>query len=128
MEYRYSDLTGKIIGASMMVHSTLGPGFPEVIYQRALKIELVEKGVQFQKECEMPVYYRNNHIGTRRVDFLVANLICVELKAVKKLDDTHLAQTLNYLEAFKMEIGLLINFGAKSLEYKRLINHRLTTD
>lgn len=120
--YKYSDLTGKIIGAAMKVHSTLGNGFQEVIYQKALAIELGKQGLGFQREVEMPIYYDGQQIGTRRMDFLVENRIMTELKAITKLEDVHLAQALNYLEAYHLEIGLLLNFGTKSLVYRRLIN------
>ena len=109
-----------IIGCAMSVHSTLGNGFQEVIYQRALEIEMIEKGLTFCREQEMPIYYKNQHIGTRRVDFLVEDSICVELKALTQLENVHLAQAINYLEAFELEIGLLINFGSSSLQFKRI--------
>lgn len=123
-EYKYSDLTSKIIGCSMTVHSTLGNGFQEVIYQRALEIEMEMVGLQFSREFEMPIFYRHQHIGTRRVDFLVEDKISVELKAVIKLEDVHFAQAINYLEAYNLEIGLLINFGERSLNFKRLTNKK----
>lgn len=119
--YKHSELTGKIIGAAMQVHSTLGNGFQEVIYQRALAIEFGKRGIGFQRELEMPIFYDDQQIGTRRVDFLVENKVMVELKARTKLEEVHFAQTINYLEAYRLEIGLLINFGAKSLEFKRFI-------
>ena len=122
---KYEDITKKIIAASMKVHSELGNGFQEVIYQRALEIELPYENLSFQREMEMPIYYRNQQIGTRRVDFFVEDKIMVELKAIIKLEDVHLAQAMNYLEAYKMEIGLLINFGSKSLEFKRVHNNKL---
>ena len=114
------DLTYKVIGCAMKVHSYLGNGFQEVIYQRALAIEMTNQGVSFAREIEMPIFYDNQNIGSRRVDFMVANKIIVELKAIIHLEDVHLAQGLNYLVAYKMDKGLLINFGAKSLEVKRL--------
>ena len=120
-QYKHSDLTAKIIGAAMEVHKTLGNGFQEVIYQRALAIELENSGLAFSREHEMPVEYKGVQIGTRRVDFFVEDKVMVEIKAVIKLEDVHLAQAINYLEAYKLEIGLLINFGAKSLEFKRLM-------
>jgi GxxExxY protein len=123
-DYKYSELTGKIIGASMEVHKLLGNGFQEVIYQRALAKELELIGVSFQRELEMPIYYKGDSIGSRRVDFLVEEVVSVEIKAVTKLEDVHLAQAINYLEAYDLEIGLLINFGTKSLEFKRLINSK----
>lgn len=121
---KYSSETSVIIGCCMKVHSALGRGFPEVFYQRALAIELEESGISYEREFEMPVYYHEKHIGTRRVDFLVYGIIAVEIKATSELDDGHLAQALNYLEAQNLEVGLLINFGAKSLQFKRLINHK----
>lgn len=121
-QYKYSDLTSKIIGCAMQVHSALGNGFQEKIYQRALEIEMTDAGIGFSREYEMPVFYKNHQIGTRRVDFLVEGVIAVELKAVIQLEDVHLAQAINYLEAYDLEVGLLINFGAKSLQFKRLNN------
>jgi len=121
-QYKYSDLTGRIIGCSMEVHKRLGNGFQEVIYQRALAIEMRLAGIEFSREFEMPIFYREEQIGTRRVDFFIEGLISVELKALINLEDVHLAQAINYLEAYNLEIGLLINFGAKSLEFRRLIN------
>lgn len=121
-EYKFSELTSKIIGCAMTVHKTLGNGFQEVIYQRALEIEMVEAGISFSREHEMPIFYKEQQIGTRRVDFLVEGVVSVELKALTQLEDVHLAQAINYLEAYNLEIGLLINFGAKSLQFKRIIN------
>jgi GxxExxY protein len=117
---KYEDLTRKIIGCAMKVHGVLGNGFQEVIYQRAFALEMTHKGLSFEREKEMPIFYRDEQIGTRRVDFFVEEKIMVELKALIKLEDAHLAQAINYLEAYKMEIGLLIHFGAKSLEFKRV--------
>lgn len=108
----------------MAVHRALGNGFQEVIYQRALEIELADSGIAFSREHEMPVYYKNQQIGSRRVDFLIENLVSVELKAIIKLEDVHFAQAINYLEAYDLEVGLLINFGSKSLEFKRLVNSK----
>ncbi len=120
----YSDITRRIIGCAMKVHSTLGNGFQEVIYQRALAIEMGFDGLAFEREKEMGIFYRGVHIGTRRVDFFVEGKIMVELKALVALEDVHLAQAMNYLEAYNMEIGLLINFGAKSLQFKRVHNNK----
>jgi GxxExxY protein len=125
---KYEEITKRIIGCAMKVHSTLGNGFQEVIYQRALEIEMSLEELKFEREKEMPVIYRSYNIGTRRVDFFVEEKIMVELKALILLEDVHLAQAKNYLEAYNMEIGLLINFGAKSLEFKRLYNKRLNKD
>lgn len=108
----------------MEVHKILGNGFQEVIYQRALAKEMNLQNVSFSREYEMPVFYKEEQIGTRRVDFLVDEKVSVEIKAIIKLEDVHLAQAINYLEAYNLEIGLLINFGAKSLEFKRLINSK----
>ena len=117
----YKALTGKIIGCAMQVHRVLGTGFQEVIYQRALAIELGYCGVDAQRELEMPIFYRQQEIGSRRVDFLVNELVLVELKALSALNETHHAQIINYLEAYRLPIGLLINFGASSLEFKRFV-------
>ncbi|GAB2621603.1 GxxExxY protein [Emticicia sediminis] len=114
------ELTYKIIGCAMKVHATLGNGFQEVIYQRALAIEFQKSNIPFERELEMQIFYEGVEIGTRRVDFLVASKVMVELKALVALEDVHLAQGLNYLVAYKINKGLLINFGAKSLEVKRL--------
>ena len=125
---KYEELTRRIIAAAMKVHSTLGNGFQEVIYQRALEIEFPYHNLNFEREKEMSIFYRGQEIGTRRVDFFVENVIMVELKAVIQLEDVHLAQAMNYLEAYKMEIGLLINFGTKSLQFKRVHNNKLNLD
>ncbi len=121
----HEDLTKKIIGCAMEVHKQLGNGFQEVIYQRALEIEMRAAGLEFAREMEMPIYYKGIQIGTRRVDFFVEGKVMLELKALIKLEDVHLAQAMNYLEAYKMEIGLLVNFGARSLEFKRVHNNKL---
>jgi len=122
--YKYSELTSKIIGCAMTAHKTLGNGFQEVIYQRAMAIELNLAGIEFSREFEMPIFYREEQIGTRRVDFLVEGVISVELKAINKLENVHFAQAINYLEAYNLEIGLLINFGETSLNFKRLTNKK----
>jgi len=114
------ELTYKIIGCAMKVHNTLGNGFQEVIYQRCLAIELEKAGLEFLREQEMPIYYENIHVGTRRADFIIAGQVMVELKAIIKLEEVQLAQALNYLTAYQIEKGLLINFGSTSLEVKRL--------
>jgi len=115
-------ITHKIIGCAMEVHNTLGNGFQEVIYQRCLSIELNENGIEHKREVEMPIFYKGNEVGLRRADFLVMDKIIVELKAIIDLEDVHLAQAMNYLEAYNLPTGLLINFGAKSLQFKRLFN------
>ncbi len=121
---KYEDLTKQIIGCAMKVHSTLGNGFQEVIYQRCLAIEMNKAKLDFARELEMPIFYEGFEVGTRRVDFLVESLVMVELKALLSLEPVHIAQGLNYLEAYNLEIGLLINFGARSLEFKRLKNKK----
>jgi GxxExxY protein len=123
-KYPYADITEKIIGCAMKVHNKLGNGFQEVIYQRALAIEFRKNNIGFQREFEMDIYYDEEAIGKRRVDFLVEDKIMVELKALTELDNSQPAQTINYLEAYNLEIGLLINFGAKSLQFKRYINSK----
>lgn len=124
MDYKYSDMTEKILLSAMNVHSILGNGFQEVIYLRALEIEFRSSGIDFGRKVSIPVFYKGELIGERRVDFLIEGKICVELKALIQLENVHLAQGKNYLEAFNIEIGLLINFGAKSLEWKRLYNNK----
>ena len=123
-EYKYSALTSKIIGCAIEVHKYLGNGFQELIYQRSLKEEFFIQEVQFAREFEMPIFYKGQQVGTRRVDFLVEEVICVELKALVSLEDVHLAQAINYLEAYNLEIGLLINFGARKLEFRRVVNKK----
>jgi GxxExxY protein len=112
----------------MTVHKALGNGFQEVIYQRALAIEMNLVGISFSREFEMPIFYREEQIGTRRVDFLIEGIISVELKAITLLEDVHFAQAINYLEAFNLEIGLLINFGERSLNFKRLTNKKFKSE
>ena len=124
---KYEDITHKIIGCAMHVHSTLGNGFQEVIYQRALAIEMRLAGLSFHREMEMPIFYREEQIGTRRVDFFVEDGVMVELKALEKIEDVHKAQAINYLEAYHIADGLLINFGGLSLEFKRMYNKKLIT-
>jgi len=121
VEYYKSDITGKIIGCAQRVHRFLGNGFQEVIYQRALKIEFEKEGLLFEREKEMDIFYDDVVVGNRRVDFLVDEDVMVELKAITKLEDVNIAQLVNYIEAYKVKIGLLVNFGAKSLEVKRYI-------
>ena len=119
---KYEEITHKIIGCAMKVHRTLGKGFQEIIYQRALSMEMGKQGLSFQREMEMSIFYEGIDIGTRRVDFFVEDIIMVELKALIKLEEVHLAQAMNYCQAYNLPIGLLINFGAKSLEFKRVYN------
>lgn len=120
-KYKYSELTSKVIGCAIEVHKVLGNGFQEIIYQRALAIEMESQGIGFAREFEIPTYLKDTEIGTGRVDFLIENKVMLELKAVIKLEDVHLAQAINYLEAYQLEDGLLINFGSRSLEFKRVM-------
>jgi GxxExxY protein len=122
-ELKYKDITEKIIGAAFEVHKFLGNGFQEVIYQRALALELSEAGLSFDREVEQEIFYRDRpvSIGTRRADFVIEGKVLVELKAIIKLEDVHVAQVLNYLKAYRIEVGLLVNFGSKSLTFKRLV-------
>lgn len=120
-KYPLSELTGKIIGCAMEVHSILGNGFQEVIYQRALAQEMALQGLELSREHEMEIHYKGEQIGLRRVDFFVEGLVMVELKAVIQLEDVHLAQAINYLETYGLDIGLLINFGSRSLQFKRVM-------
>ncbi len=123
-DFKYGEITEKIIGAAFRVHNTLDCGFQEVIYQRALEMELRLIPLNYAREFEMPIYYLDEQIGTRKVVFFVDNKISVELKAVVKIDDTNLAQAMNYLEAYNIEIGLLINFGSKRMEFHRFTNKK----
>jgi GxxExxY protein len=120
---KYSDITEKIIGASFEVHKFLGNGFQEVIYQRALAHEFNKSKLEFAREIEQEIFYKEleEPIGTRRADFVVEGKVLVELKALVQLEDVHLVQVLNYLKAYKLEVALLINFGSKSLTFKRLV-------
>lgn len=120
----FNDCTSKVIGCAMKVHTALGNGFQEIIYQKALEIEMTFEKLGFEREKVLPVYYRDIEIGTRRVDFFVDGEIMVELKAIISLEDVHFAQAINYLEAYNMKTGLLINFGGKSLTFKRLHNKK----
>lgn len=125
-DYKYKEITEKIIGAAMKVHSALGNGFQEVIYQRALEIEMKDAGIKFSREFEMPIFYKGKEIGLRRVDFLAEEKIMVEIKAIIQLENVHLAQAKNYLEAYNVQVGLLINFGSISLQFKRLENQKFS--
>ena len=119
-------ITYKINGCAMKVHNTLGNGFQEVIYQRCLAIELDKVGLEFAREKEHDIYYEGIHVGTRRADFVVEDKVIVELKALVNLEDVHLAQAKNYVVAYEKPIGLLINFGARSLQFKKVFNSKLS--
>lgn len=119
---KLEEITYKINGCAMKVHRTLGNGFQEVIYQRCLAIELERVGLEFARELEHEIFYEGIRVGTRRADFVVEGQIIVELKAVINLEDVHLAQAKNYVVAYDKPIGLLINFGANSLQFKKVFN------
>src|SRR5690606_32262200 len=119
---KHETLTHKIIGCAMKVHNALGSGFQEVIYQRALAMEMTKQKLRYQREQEMTIFYDGRAIGTRRVDIIVEDTNMVELKALAKLEDVHLAQSMNYCQAYKLPMGLLINFGGRSLEFRRVYN------
>lgn len=123
---KHEEITYRIIACAMEVHKKLGPGYPEYIYHRALIVEFKLQNVTFEDEYDIKIYYKGEHIGVRRVDFLVEKIIPVEIKAVTELSDINIAQAKNYLEAGEIEIGLLINFGATSLQFKRMINNRIS--
>ena len=123
-KYLHSGLTSDIIGCAMKVHNKLGKGFPENIYQRALAIELEKINLSFAREQEWNVFYDEILIGKRRVDFVVEYKVLVELKAIGDFVPANYSQIMNYLEAFHFEIGLLINFGNSSLEFKRFTNKK----
>jgi len=122
-QLKHSELTGKIIGCAMQVHTFLGNGFQEAIYQKALALEFIKAELRFERELLVEIFYKDyvDPIGIRRVDFLVEGLVLVELKALSALDDVHINQVLNYLRVYKIEIGLLMNFGENRLNVKRLI-------
>lgn len=124
-DYKYSALTGRVIGCAMEVHNVLGNGVQELIYQRALAYEMELQGLGFTREYEMPVLYKEMQVGTRRVDFLVEGVVIVEIKALNNLEKVHLAQAINYLEAYNLEVGLLLNFGNTRLEYHRFHNKKI---
>ncbi len=123
IDTRFNDLTRRIIGCAMRVHHELGSGFPELIYQRGLAVELKEASIDFQGEIHLPVFYKETSIGARRADFLVDNQVLIELKAVGELTDAHHAQAINYLKAYRLEVALLINFGEASLKFKRFLHN-----
>ena len=123
-KYPNSFITAKVIGAAMEVHNNIGCGFQELIYQRALALEMENRGISYTREVKIDVLFKGIIVGTRRVDFLIENNICLEIKAVKSLEKVHLAQAINYLEAFSLKIGLLINFGETKLKFHRITNKK----
>jgi len=121
-DLKYYNVTEKIIGCAMKVHRYFGPGFPEIVYQRALIIELERAGLKFRQEVERDIIYETKRIYKRRLDIIVENVVLLELKAQKSVDNGDYSQIINYLRVFNMEVGLLLNFGASSLQFKRFIN------
>jgi GxxExxY protein len=119
---KYAEITQVVIGCAMKVHSYFGMGFPEIIYQRALVIELVNAGLVYGVEIEKDIYYYESFLGKRRLDIVVENKVLLELKAVSELDEACYNKIINYLKVFDLEVGLLLNFGAKSLQFKRFVN------
>ncbi len=122
----FDDITYKINGCVMKVHNTLGNGFQEVIYQRCLAIELERAGLNFVREQDHPIFYDEIVVGSRRADFVVEDTVIVELKALINLENVHLAQAKNYVVAYDKPIGLLINFGAQSLQFKKVFNSKIS--
>lgn len=120
-----NDLTHRVIGSAMEVHNQLGNGFQEVVYQRALSIELNLNNMAHERELEMPLLYKDYNVGTRRVDFFVEDCLMVEIKAIEQLEGVHKAQAINYCEAYNIADGLLINFGAQSLQFHRVYNKKI---
>jgi len=120
--YKHSDLTGLIIGGAMKVHREVGPGFPEMIYLRCLLLELKKYGLNCETELERDIFYEGIKVGSRRLDLLVNSKVIVELKAVSELEKLYYNQVINYLKVFNLEVGLLLNFGSISLQYKRFAN------
>jgi len=121
-DLKYHDITEKLIGCAMKVHRHFGLGFPEIVYKRALIIELKKIGLRFKQEIERDIMYDDQLIYKRRLDLIVEDVVLVELKAITEVDNGDYNQILNYLRVFRLEVGLLINFGAPSLQFKRLIN------
>jgi GxxExxY protein len=124
-QYIHSDITAEILSMAFEVHKTIGAGFVESIYHKAMIIECGISGIEADSEIELPIFYKGIKVGSRRADLLIRKKVIVELKAFTELTDTHLAQAINYLEAFNLEAGLLINFRSKSLQYKRVIHPKL---
>lgn len=124
-QYIHSDITSEILNVAFEVHKIIGPGFVESVYQKAMLVECGLRNIESDSEIELPIYYKNIKVGSRRADLLIKKKVIVELKAVTDLNDNHLAQAINYLEAFNLEVGLLLNFGGNSLQYKRVIHPKL---
>ncbi|GGH05909.1 GxxExxY protein [Mucilaginibacter phyllosphaerae] len=119
-----NELTHKVIGSAMEVHNTIGNGFQEIVYQRALAVEMGLRGIMFEQEKDMYIHYKGEQVGCRRVDFFIADCLMLEIKALDKIEDVHKNQAINYLEVYNIADGLLINFGSNSLEFKRVYNKK----
>lgn len=124
-QYIHSEITAEILNIAFEVHKVIGPGFVEAIYKRAILVECGLRNIEADSEIEFPVIYKNIKVGSRRADLVIKKKVVVELKAVTELTDVHLAQAINYLEAFNLDVGLLLNFGSKSLQYKRVIHPKI---
>lgn len=124
-DLKHADITEKVLKAAFKVHTAIGPGFPEVIYQRSMLIELCKMDVVCNTEVSKDVYYFETKVGRRRLDLIVENKVLVELKAIKEIDNYEYSQVINYLNVFKIEVGLLLNFGRQSLEYRRFVNSKM---
>src|SRR6476469_9755533 len=119
---KHQEITETILGSAMKVHSHFGRGFAEIIYQRSLKIELEEKGFKCGLEVGKNIYYKGVLVGKRRLDLIVNDKVLVELKAISELDWLEYNNVVNYLKVFNIEVGLLLNFGSKSLQFKRFVH------
>ena len=117
----YKDLTYKIIGAAMEVHNVLGPGYLEAVYQKAMADEFDLRKIDYEEQVNLQVDYKGNIIGEYRADYLVDEKVVVEIKAIKRISEIQEAQLINYLKGTGYKIGLLINFGAMSLEHIRRV-------
>lgn len=125
-DLKYSDITEKVIGCAMKVHSAIGPGFPEKIYQRCLILELKSMGIKCESEIEKDIFYTGIKVGSRRLDLFIENKVLIELKAISEIDSGCFNQIINYLKVFQLEVGLLLNFGKPSLEFKRFVNSKIS--
>ncbi len=121
-ELLYSDLTYKVIGAAMEVHKNLGAGFLESVYEEALAYEFELQNILYERQKNITVYYKNKKVKQFISDFMVDEKVVVEIKAIKNITDVERAQLINYLKATGLKVGMLFNFGADSLEYKRFVN------
>jgi GxxExxY protein len=121
MGHEFEELSGRILGAAVEVHKALGPGFLEAIYQRAMEVALNHRGIRFQRQKEVRVYFEGEDLGVQRLDLVVEQQVILELKAVKALEEIHFAQLRSYLKATGLHIGLLLNFNAPTLVSKRVV-------